>query len=193
MESSKSTRKMDSVLWHQFKNGDKEAFIKLYQKYYSQLLNYGMRIKRNEDFIEDCIQEVFYDLLRTANNLGPTDNVLFYLFASLRRKVFRKLKYDISFRGDDNFYFDGPELAEKSSEDTVIENEGQERRRKYFKELIGDLPPRQKEALLMRFYLHIEYTEIAKIMDLNIQSVRNLVHKAIKTLREKTSSDRFVR
>jgi len=44
-----------------------------------------------------------------------------------RRKIFRKIKYDISFREDDNFYFDGPELAEKSSEDTVIENEGNQR------------------------------------------------------------------
>ncbi|MEF8812119.1 MAG: sigma-70 family RNA polymerase sigma factor [Bacteroidales bacterium] len=189
MESSNSTRKMDSVLWQKFKNGDKEAFIKIYQKYYPQLLNYGLRIKRNEGFIEDCIQEIFYDLLRTAKNLGPTDNILFYLFASLRRKIFRKLKYDISFREDDNFYFDGPELAERSSEDAVIEDEGNQQRKKYFKELIGDLPSRQKEALLMRFYLHIEYSEIAKIMEMNVQSVRNLVHKAIKTLREKTDSN----
>ena len=189
MESSNSTRKMDSVLWHQFKNGDKEAFIKIYQKYYPQLLNYGMRIKRNEGFIEDCIQEIFYDLLRTSKNLGPTDNILFYLFASLRRKIFRKIKYDISFREDDNYYFDGLELAERSSEDAVIEDEGNQQRKKYFKELIGNLPSRQKEALLMRFYLHIEYTEIAKIMEMNVQSVRNLVHKAITTLREKTDSN----
>jgi len=189
MESSNSTRKMDSVLWHQFKNGDKEAFIKIYQKYYPQLLNYGMRIKRNEGFIEDCIQEIFYDLLRTSKNLGPTDNILFYLFASLRRKIFRKIKYDISFREDDNYYFDGLELAERSSEDAVIEDEGNQQRKKYFKELIGNLPSRQKEALLMRFYLHIEYAEIAKIMEMNIQSVRNLVHKAITTLREKTDSN----
>ena len=188
MEKSNSTLNLDSVLWRQFRNGDKEAFIKIYQKYYPQLLHYGLKIKHNEGFIEDCIQEIFYDLLRTSKNLGPTDNILFYLFASLRRKIFRKIKYDISFREDDNYYFDGPELAERSSEETVIEDEGNQQRKKYFKELIGDLPPRQKEALLMRFYLHIEYTEIAKIMEMNVQSVRNLVHKAIKTLREKTDS-----
>ena len=179
---------MDPVLWQEFRNGNKEAFISIYQKNYPLLLDYGMKIKYNEDFIKDCIQEVFYDLLRYVKNLGPTDSILFYLFASLRRKIFRKLKYDISFRSDDNFYFNTLSLAEQSSEDTVIHDESSQNRKKLLKAMIDHLPPRQKEALLMKFYLYFEYTDIASIMELNIQSVRNLIHEALKTLREKVKN-----
>ena len=183
MKSFKPSTGNDQILWQQLKNGDKEAFTKIYQDHYSKLLSYGLRIKANEDFVKDCIQETFCDLLHYLDNLGNTNSIRFYLIASLRRKIIRKLRYDLSFRIDDNKYLKIHELPENSLEDVLIDREWSRIQRKHLKSVIDDLPPRQKEALLMRFYLNFDYAYIAEFMEVNVQSVRNLVHQAIKTMR----------
>ena len=188
MESFIPSLSQDQILWKKFKNGDQQAIAQIYKDYYPRLLNYGLKIKHNEDFVKDCIQETFYDLLQYMNRLGHTDNILLYLVASLRRKIFRKLKYDFSFRIDENIYTN-LELTENSLEDSVDDKEWGLLRKRKFKTLIDELPARQKQALLMRFFLGLDYTDIAEVMEVNIQSVRNLVHQAIKTLREEVTED----
>jgi RNA polymerase sigma-70 factor (ECF subfamily) len=179
----------DQVLWEGFKNGDKQAFNKIYREYYPKLLVYGLKIKNKKDFIEDCIHEIFCDLLNHANNLGNTDNILFYLYASLRRKIFRRLQYDFSFRASENPYFDTLRFSENSSEEHVIDKENLRIKKRIVKRMIESLSQREKEVLLMRFYLDFEYTDISQIMDINIQSVRNLVYRAIKALREQIKNN----
>lgn len=183
MKSFKPLSSNDEILWQQLKNGDKEAFTKIYRDHYPKLLSYGLKIKSNEDFVKDCIQETFCDLLHYLNTLGDTNSILFYLIASLRRKIIRKLRYDLSFRIDENKYLNIMELPENSLEDDLIDKEWNRTKRKQIKSMIDDLPPRQKEALLMRFYLNFDYAYISEFMELKVQSVRNLVHQAIKTLR----------
>ena len=192
MESTIPPLSQDQILWKQFKSGDKRAFAKIYQDHYPKLLSYGLKIKRNEEFVKDCIQETFCDLLQYMNNLGNTDNIMFYLIASLRRKIFRKLKYDFSFRVDEHIY-NTLELPEDSLEDTVADKEWEIIRKRKFKTLIEELPPRQKEALLMRFFLGLDYLDISDIMEVNVQSVRNLVHQAIKTLRQQIKESSYLK
>ena len=184
MKSFKFSSSNDEILWQRLKSGDKEAFTKIYQDHYPKLLSYGLKIKSNEDFVKDCIQETFCDLLHYLNTLGDTSSILFYLIASLRRKIIRKLRYDLSFRIDENKYLKIMELPENSLEDDLIDKEWNRIKRKHIKSMIDDLPPRQKEALLMRFYLNFDYAYISDFMEVNVQSVRNLVHQAIKTLRK---------
>lgn len=75
------------------------------------------------------------------------------------------------------------ELPEDSLEDVLIDKEWVRIKRKHLKNMIDNLPSRQKEALLMRFYLNFDYAYISDFMELNLQSVRNLVHQGIKTMR----------
>ena len=183
MESFTSPNNADRMLWKQFKDGNKKALELIYERYYSRLLAYGMKIKNQEAFVEDCIQEIFCDLLHSFNNLGDTDNILFYLFISLRRKIFRKLKYDISFRLTDNFHLPCLGMEEKSYEEALIDHESFHQKKKQLKIQIDHLPLRQKEAMTLKFYMHYDYETIARIMHLNVQSVRNLIYKSLKSLR----------
>lgn len=49
---------------------------------------------------------------------------------------------------------------------------------------IQQLPERQQEALNLRFILELPYSEVASIMDISLESVRTLVYRSVKTLRE---------
>jgi len=191
MKQTGNSVNQDHILWQKFKSGDKEAINKIYEDCYPLLLQYGLRIKRDKDFVQDCIQEIFCEIIDHVKTLGNTDNILFYLLASLRRKIFRKIRYDRTYAWEENFFMGMPGLTESSQEDQVVDRERVNARKNMLKNMIEQLTPRQKEALLMKFYLSLDYPEIAQFMGLNVQSVRNLVHRAIKILREEIKNHVF--
>ena len=191
MKHKASEDNSDFILWQKFKKGDHQAFTKIYKDFYPPLLVYGLKIKNDHEFVKDSIQEMFFDVMSHIQNLGDTDNILLYLITSLRRKIFRKLKYDISFCYNKSCYSQSIELAEEFSDEILFRSDRTRRRKRLIREMVNKLPPRQKEALLMKFYLHFEYEDIAIIMGLNIQSVRNLIHKAIKTLRTRVNDPAY--
>ncbi len=175
----------DYVLWRDFKNGDSKAFNRIYKDYYPALLVYGLKFKKDREFIKDCIQELFLDIMRRIDKIGDTDNIMFYLLASLRRKIIRKIQYDISFRYDHNHYFSNLQLPDHAAEEKVLGMDQRAKNKQLIRSMIDQLPPREKEAVLLKFYLYLEYEDIATLMRVNVQSVRNLIYRAIKNLREK--------
>ena len=49
--------------------------------------------------------------------------------------------------------------------------------------LIAQLPPRQQEALKLRFVENMNYDQIGDVMEVNQQSAKNLVFRAVEKLR----------
>ena len=47
------------------------------------------------------------------------------------------------------------------------------------------LTKRQREAIFLKFYNDLSYSDIASIMDLQVDSVYNIISKAIESLRHK--------
>jgi DNA-directed RNA polymerase specialized sigma24 family protein len=78
-----STTKNDisSELWQAFKNGDVEAFRNLHKIHAGYLLNYGLRIHKVLNVVEDCVQEVFIDFWQYRQKLTDPNDVRFYLLS----------------------------------------------------------------------------------------------------------------
>jgi RNA polymerase sigma factor (sigma-70 family) len=51
-------------------------------------------------------------------------------------------------------------------------------------EFFGKLSPRQRQIVNLYYIEHRKYEEICRIMGINYQSVRNLMHRSISRLRE---------
>src|SRR5699024_11533355 len=83
----------DSVqLWDALCAGNREALNALFKKYYSHLLNYGVKLSSDKELVKDGIQKLFLRLWRTHENLGQAQSVENYLLYSLRRILLRNLK-----------------------------------------------------------------------------------------------------
>src|SRR5690606_40649004 len=78
-------------LWRQFKAGDESAYIIIYQKYFRILYRFGVKISNNPEMVKDCIQDLFIDLWNNKKQLSDTDSITFYLWASLKRKIYKVL------------------------------------------------------------------------------------------------------
>lgn len=173
----------ERLLWLKFLNGEDQVLSLIYLHYSSSLFDYGCRFTKDSDLVKDCIQEVFCNLLRTRKNLSETDNVKFYLLKSLKRKIFREIQSSgkklISI-SDKDYSF---ELMLHRNVDEHL-NELDEARQQALAEALNSLTERQKEAIYLRFNRGLEYEEISVMLNLNYQSARALIHRAIEKLRE---------
>ena len=56
-------QKMEDVaLWNLVLEGDMKAMSVLYKRHYDLLFNFGLKYVQNDDFVKDCIQDVFVKL-----------------------------------------------------------------------------------------------------------------------------------
>ncbi|MBN9380546.1 MAG: RNA polymerase sigma factor [Chitinophagaceae bacterium] len=169
-------------LWERFKKGDQEAFAQLYNEHIDNLLLYGMKTIRKEQVVKDAIQDLFVELWRSRENLQSVRSVPLYLFKSLRYKLFRenKMRMEVPSASIPAY----PSLLDSSIEMLILQREEECSHREKISHAIRQLPCRQQEAINLRFYQGFSNEQIALIMDINYQSVINLIHKAILQLRK---------
>jgi RNA polymerase sigma factor (sigma-70 family) len=172
----------DTLLWNNFRSGTEESFEIIYRTYVKPLYLYGSKFTNNKEFVLDCIQEVFVDLFIHRHNLGETNNIKLYLFISLKRKLIRSLRKVSLVQSFPDYEL--PFLSSYSNEEEVAEQESDISTINRLNEAMETLSPRQKEAIYLRFVSGLRYDEICQILDLDYQSVRNLVHRALEKLRK---------
>lgn len=146
------------------------------------MYQYGIKFYGDTEFIKDCIQEVFFRLIRSGSKLGPTDNIRFYLFRALKNEIFkeseRKRKTESAMDASHEFRLSF--LAEEQSIETEVELQ----KEKALVQALGTLSPRQREIIYLKYECEMNYRQICEIMDLKSDSARKLVFRAVQSLKE---------
>ncbi|GAB2774411.1 sigma-70 family RNA polymerase sigma factor [Rhabdobacter roseus] len=174
----------ESYLWNLFREGDGSAFDTLIARHYRVLYHYGSKFSDDEDFVKDCIQDLCVDLWRNRSTLSATEHVKPYLLKALRRKIISTRQKPM-YRLTERLPFDAYELEiENSALDKGIDEETTQAQLQRLNQLIESLSPRQREVVYLRYFQNLDFEEISTIMNVNTQSVRNLLYQAIKTLRQ---------
>lgn len=175
--------KSEEELWRAVLKGDNYANEYLYSSYVQQMFNYGLKFGCEKDVIEDCVQEVFVNIIQKRKSLARVVNIKLYLFKSLRLEIWRMIKKDRlqSFPSEPEF------LSDYIIDDKIIEDEIQMIRVNEITKVIDELPKRQKEAIYLRYYEGMSYQEISEIMQTEQNSSYKIIYKAIDTLYQKLS------
>lgn len=178
----------DTQLWQQLRNGSELALGKLIKKYFNLLHNYGQKFIRNEDFVKDCVQEVFVEIWNRRNAISQPDSIRAYLLSSVRKKILREsVRQKLTDEAEIDDIENNSNFVEFSPESILIEEEITQETIKKVSSLLNSLPKRQREVVYLRFYQNLERDEIAEIMGVNPQSVSNLLQSAFKTIRDNWS------
>lgn len=179
MKRNNATQTDELALWQAFKRGDKAAFGSIYERYIDALLSYGYYFTKDKSLLEDAIQELFMDLWRMKANLSDTNAIKYYLFRSLQRKICHLMDTE-------SVFVKIPETLDSvdvSIEERIISQEQAEEYQKILSKGMVLLPQRQLQAVHLRFFDNLETREIADIMGMNEQSVRNIIQRALQKLR----------
>ena len=175
----------DAKIWLDLKSGDKSALSYLYTKFFDSLYSYGSRITSDAGLTEDSIQDLFVELWNKREGLSDVQNIKYYLFKSLRRKIIYKLSLRARHPMTDDLTCFEIELSDKTH---YLNQEVTNDIQKNLKQLVLSLTPKQKEAIFLIYYDQLSYEEVASIMCLKIKTVYNLIHLAITKLREQKSA-----
>lgn len=175
------TTNSTETLLASFQAGNMTAFSQLYDLHINVLFNYGLRLTNDKELLKDCIHDVFMKIYIKKEELGVIDNLRSYLFISLKNKLcddMRRRTYssdvaveDINVASTDDVEEDYMEKERQSISISLVRN------------LLDQLSPRQSEALTLYYIEERKYEDICEIMNMNYQSVRNLMHRGLTKLR----------
>lgn len=180
----------DRELWQALRDGKKQALSQLFGKYYQRLYNYGMRVASSrKEIVSDSIQVLFLKLWKYRQSLDEAKSVKAYLLSSLRRILLKKLRQE-KIRSERNYKFleirfdSVPNVEEK-----IIGLEHDSRLKDRIKQACQELSSRQKEILLLRYDHGLTNSEISEVLDINYQTVRNHLSRALRNIREQLGEE----
>jgi RNA polymerase sigma factor (sigma-70 family) len=173
-------------LWLQSQSGDSVAFCQLADKLYRTLFNYATNFTSDREFAKDAIQELLIHIWERRQNI-QIQFVTIYFLKSLRNQLLQE------FRRNNHAHLiidldDIGQLSDYQTVETEIErNETYSESQYKVRNAINVLPKRQKEAVFLKYYEGLENEQIADLMQVNRQSVANLLFKALSTLKSQVA------
>ncbi len=160
--------------------GSEEAFRKLYEKYWHDLYKIAYRRMPSEEDVKDILQETFISLWKNIHHISVHDSLGGYLYTSLRNKIFN--------------YYEKNQLRLKklmSQPFKPVESENEIYSSLYTKELqivinaiIAEMPLKMREIYLLSKEEQLTNAEIAGLLMLAPQTVKNQIHQALGRIRQ---------
>jgi RNA polymerase sigma factor (sigma-70 family) len=181
----------DEKLWMGLKQGDKEMFLILYKRYYHTLLFIGLKQIKDAALVKDTIQQIFLYIWEKRETIGEAQNIKSYLVSSFLRKLsVDQKKYKSTSPALWNINSEDPQ---PNPEDKLIKKDQDLHSFNFLTHLINNLPLRQKELIVLKFYEGLSYHEIVERTGLSHRTVYNKIHEGLKKLKQKITAGQKTR
>jgi RNA polymerase sigma-70 factor (sigma-E family) len=147
----------------------------LFREHQLELVRMALLIVGDRHTAEDVVQDAFTGVHRRMDRLVDHDNVLPYIrTATINgcRTVLRKRKRPLAGK---------PAEPVWSAESAVLL--GEDRREVFL--ALRTLPRRQREALVLRYYLDLSEAEIAEVMQVSRGTVKSTTSRALAALADR--------
>ncbi len=179
----------EKKLWSDIQADNKQAFGSFFSLYYPRLFQFGYGIIPQEDFVKDCIQELFLKLWDKRKSIGKMYSVKSYLYVSMRRTLFNNIRKQNALINRNVRYME--EYFDESSawEDPFVYVETKREFGVKLEKAILSLSNRKREVIYLKYYEELSNSEIASLMQIKPQSVYNHVSEAIIELKRQFKTD----
>jgi RNA polymerase sigma-70 factor (ECF subfamily) len=155
--------------------GDQDAFAELVEQHESMVFSLGYHFFGDRGRAEEVAQDVFLQLFRNLQSIDSDSHLLFWL-----RQVTTRRCIDLTRRvkGKAVSLEDAGELraADKSSDPL---------RDRRLRALVAELPDVQRAVVTLRYQEDLDPSEICRIVDMPVNTVKSHLHRALVALRRK--------
>ena len=177
-----STVERDKLTWTSLQAGHQKALSELFLTYADTLFNFGFVLCRDKGKVEDCLQDLFYELWQNHHKLPMVSSVKMYLMVAIRNKIKGTFRGPVTANMTEAD--DVGMHVEMTIEDYLIDQEIDRGKQAILNQAIQNLPIRMKEVIYLRYFENLEYTDIARLMNVQKQVAINMVYRAITHLRK---------
>lgn len=168
----------DEQLFLLMQAGSEEAFNTLFDRYRKRLFLEAFTKLQNEEEANDIVQEVFMWLWNKRATLEIGNCLKPYLVRVVRNKVVDLIRKSTSAKNHRNYY--------TWAADTHTTNSPYETKElgQQLSAAISSITPASRLAFEQLYIQDKSLREIASEMDINVQSVKNHIQRALKVLRK---------
>lgn len=168
--------------WTALQQGEAWGCEVLFKSCYPALFGYGLKLVDDRELVRDAIQDLFATLWHKRAQLSDAASVEAYLLSALRRRLLRAVerrrrRREVSDRvaplASVTFTF----------EELIVRMETTEAQKRALLTSLNALSPRQREVVYLRYYNGLTNDEIAQVLALENQTVRNHLTRALGRLR----------
>ncbi len=184
----------DEDLAEQLYQGDREALELLYQRYHHRLFNFILRMTGDRAIAEELLQETFLRLAESRRRYRRTASFRTYLYTIARNLCLDTLKSarwrEHSLPGVGEARAAPPDRQPAARDvDPHAALEAREQAEAVRLALL-QLPPADREVLILSRYEGLRYEEIAKLLGTTTGAVKARAHRALEALRRRLESFR---
>lgn len=177
--SSESIQDEDQRYIQQFLDGDQVAFNTLVMKYRRQVYAVARRLTRSHEEADDLAQETFVKVYQNLGSFRQESSFRTWLLRittnlALNVQKSGRISKDSGTEIDTEICDLNPHALQG-----ILEAERQQE----LQRAIEQLPPKQRQTLLLKTYRDLTCEEVAKIMQCSIGTVKANVFNALKRLK----------
>lgn len=167
----------DAHLIGRIVNGDTDAVRPLIERYQRPLAALLQRALGRSPEVDDVFQETWMRVMRSAHAYDPAQRFSAWLFA-----IAWNLVKDRWSRRVDNADIDLATMAspEQSPEEQAVASDRAARVR----DMVGRLPERLAQAILLRYFEELSENEVAERLGIPVGTVKSRIHHGLKQMRE---------
>lgn len=174
----------DKEAIHRLKQGDIGGLETLITRHQVKAVRAAYFIVQDQQSAEDVVQETFLKIYRGIKNFDENRPFEPYLMRSVVNAAYNAVRHDAhetSLDGLDNDHH----FEELLSRAAPLENQLEFREwRRSILEALAQLPPRQRAAIVQRYYLEMGEEEMASTIGVAPGTVKWLLHAARNRLRD---------
>jgi RNA polymerase sigma-70 factor (ECF subfamily) len=159
------------------RRGDAEAFGRLYREYYAAMVWLAYSILLDRNLAEDAAQQAFVKACERLADLRRTERFGAWLAQICRNEAHQLLR-------------DNRRSTAQPSRESACADERETNRADLdvVKKAVGQLPPMYREIVVLHYYNHMDYRQIAATLGITGHTVRGRLFRARRQI-ERTLRD----
>lgn len=182
---TKGTDNIDPLILRQLKDGNINAFRKIYMVYSERLFHFALSYLKNTFEAEEIVQEVFIQVWEMRNEIDPDRSFSSLIHRMTVNRVFNQMKHQVVRQKYQNYLLHFDHSLEESPEATLHFKELESK----INSLLAKMPEQQRNIFEMSRMKGLSHSKIAKELGLSVRTVENQVYRASRFLKDQLNEE----
>lgn len=170
---------IDGMLIARFRDGDMEAFRKIYDAYSKPLYRFAYSYLKDSFEAEEIIQDVFLKIWEKRDEVDEKRSFKSYLYRITVNKIFNELKHRVVKQKYEQHFLKIDHGAGETPESSIQFQELNTQ----IEQLLLKLPEQQRNIFIMSRWKGLSNAEIAEKLSLSVRTVENQIYRAAKFIK----------
>lgn len=170
----------DKILLEKYSQGNTSAYNVLFKRYYDPLYGYALKNVKEAEVAEELTMDVMLGLWKTKGEIQVEDNLKAYLYRSVKNAIYNHYRKKILNTVSLEMISEDLNHTSRSADHELDSKELEQ----VYRQKLNLLSPQRRKVYEMSREENMTYSEIARSMDLSVNTVENYMVASLSFFRK---------